>query len=132
MSEKPTSRIKSLLGISSTSLNKSVDSNKIENSSQPYIDSVAQKKTTITDYVKCAYENFQSTDVKGAFTKIQKETGNLINNASGKDITDAADELRETQKRYNDVLATKLCEALTEINQLKKRITILEGKNDCR
>jgi hypothetical protein len=69
-------------------------------------------------------ENALGDVYEGATEAIDKFSGN---EALAKTI-----KLVEQQRHYNDVLATRLAEALDEIKTLKARVVRLEEKNDCR
>ena len=63
---------------------------------------------------------------------IQKKLGDVSDNVSGAKVLEQANALIEQQRKYNDVLATRLAEALDEIKDLNARVGRLEKTDDCR
>lgn len=63
---------------------------------------------------------------------IQKKLGDVSDNVSGAKVLEQANALIEQQRKYNDVLATRLAEALDEIKNLNARVGRLEKSDDRR
>ena len=59
---------------------------------------------------------------------IQRRLGDISDNVSGAKSLEQASALIEQQKKYNDVLATRVAEALDEIKALKARVASLEDR----
>lgn len=57
---------------------------------------------------------------------IQQRLGDIGDNVTGAKALEQANALIDQQKKYNDVLATRLSEALDEIKSLKIRVASLE------
>jgi UDP-N-acetylmuramoylalanine-D-glutamate ligase len=57
---------------------------------------------------------------------IQQRLGDIGDNVTGTKVLEQASALIDQQKKYNDVLATRLSEALDEIKLLKTRVVSLE------
>lgn len=57
---------------------------------------------------------------------IQQRLGDIGDNVTGAKVLEQASALIDQQKKYNDVLATRLSEALDEIKSLKIRVASLE------
>ncbi len=57
---------------------------------------------------------------------IQQRLGVIGDNVSGTKALEQASALIDQQKKYNNVLATRLAEALDEIKELKTRVASLE------
>lgn len=63
---------------------------------------------------------------------VQKKLGDLSDNVSGAKVLEQANALIEQQRKFNNVLATRLAEALDEIKDLKTRVGRLEKSDDRR
>lgn len=63
---------------------------------------------------------------------IQKKLGDVSDNVSGAKVLEQANALIEQQRKYNDMLATRLAEALDEIKNLNARVGKLEKSDDRR
>ena len=59
---------------------------------------------------------------------IHQRLGDIGDNVSGAKSLEQASALIDQQKKYNNVLATRLAEALDEIKTLKTRVASLEAR----
>ena len=75
----------------------------------------------ITDYVEEKSKKIQQSDIGKKAIKMSEDVSKGLDQLSGKEILTLVEKRLELQEQYNDVLATKLDEAL-------KRIVTLEAK----
>jgi UDP-N-acetylmuramoylalanine-D-glutamate ligase len=59
---------------------------------------------------------------------VQQRLSEIGDNVSGAKVLEQANALISQQKKYNDVLATRLAEALDEIRTLRARVDVLEAR----
>ena len=79
-------------------------------------------KSTIEGAASWTNEQLDRTGVSGAARSVSDAAGEALDTASGKKILELVEERLALQARYNDVLATKLEEALARIAALEDSI----------
>ena len=68
----------------------------------------------------------EETGIKGAAIAAKDWTGGKLDDATGVPMYDAVQVHLDEQRRFNDLVATKLQEALDEIDRLRQRVDALE------
>ncbi len=108
---------------------------------EPHVNTVIEASNTQLDEVAAWWKVYRSknpnTDsavlkIGDTLDDVQKKLGDLSDHISGAKVLDQANALIEQQRKYNNVLATRLAEALDEIKALKGRVDRLEKSDDCR
>ena len=77
-------------------------------------------------------DKFQFDDFMGFVGQFNKDAKKFGRTLTGEAFVDAAGKLLDRQMQYNNVLATRLAEALESIEALKSRVHELEKKNEHR
>ena len=85
-----------------------------------------------TEKAKSMLSKVSVDDFWGALGHLKKGAGQLGRNLTGEEFVNAAQKLLDRQMQYNNVLATRLAEALESIDTLKSRVSELEKKNEHR
>ena len=73
-----------------------------------------------------------TADVRTKFKQLFEGARNVGENFTGEAFFNAAGNLLDQQMQYNNVLATRLAEALESIEALNRRVCELEKKNENR
>ena len=81
-----------------------------------------------TGKAKTAIEKIAMSDLLNLMNQFLDSAGSVGKNISGKTFVDAAAKLLSQQMQYNNILATRLAEALEDIETLKVRVRDLEKK----
>ncbi len=97
--------------------------------SKTIVTDTAKAVTGTTDSAIGILKKFpQDVDFKKSMLEFVNSVGDVSKNITGKKFVEAAESLLDQQMRYNNILATRLAEALEDIEILKTRITQLENK----
>lgn len=107
-------------------------------------DQVDAVTTTVSSGVSDAYDALGKTEIGRTAKNAVSQTADAVrevgstaastaedirNTVNGAGTLNAVKELLENQRRYNDILATRLAEALCRIEQLEKKVG--HASNDC-
>ena len=71
------------------------------------------------------FTNKTTETVSEAYKGVTDATGKIIDNISGAEAQQQIAALLEKQRRYNDILATRLAEALDRIEKLEQQVAKL-------
>ena len=85
-----------------------------------------------TERAKSVLDKFQFDDFMGFVGQFNKDAKKFGRTLTGEAFVDAAGKLLDRQMQYNNVLATRLAEAIESIEALKSRVHELEKKNEHR
>ena len=70
----------------------------------------------------------QNIDLKKSMLDFVNAMSDVSRNITGQKFVDAAESLLDQQMRYNNILATRLAEALVDIESLKDQLKKMEQK----
>lgn len=102
---------------------------KFSEKSKAIVTDTAKAVTGSTDSAIGVLKKFpQEVDFKKSMLEFVNSVGDVSKNITGKKFVEAAESLLDQQMRYNNILATRLAEALEDIEILKTRIIQLENK----
>ena len=93
----------------------------IANSSQSCYEKSGAKKQ-IDDLSEKAHKHYSESGLKDHVDSVSGNISNQFDVVSGKAMYDAVLERLALQEEYNDILASKLFEALEKIQELEKRL----------
>ena len=99
-------------------------SEKTKSATAALAETVGKSKVTsqIIEGAKSASSNFKESAVGKKVGEISSYTTEKLDQMAGSHILELVEERLETQKQYNDILATKLEEALQRIEALESKL----------
>lgn len=81
----------------------------------------SQVGAKVADAARSANREFQNSAVKQKLVDVQEGVSDHLDTLSGAKILQLVEERLEVQAKYNDILATKLDEALQRLAALEKK-----------
>ena len=79
------------------------------------------KESGVTDFLEEKIDEASKTEVGKKVLELQKDASEGMDKISGKKLLDIVEERLALQDQYNDILATKLDEALKRIEKLESK-----------